>query len=195
MNDLSTVTCEWDASLLHEMTRRWVEYCESLEALSSITINRWLGISETQNVQLQGFCDASTRAYATAVYLHVANSSGSFGIHFIASRSKVAPIKTVNILNLELWGAVLLVQLVILLRKLALYEKLSIFLCSDSSQNCQYPLYLNPDISVETPIRTVATWPSIQYINLIQRALLNVNIVNIHCICSLTLLLKLEYEP
>jgi hypothetical protein len=86
------------------------------------------------------------------VYLRVANSSGSFGIHFIASRSKVAPIKTVNILNLELCGAVLLVRLVILLRKLALYEKLSIFLWSDSSQNCQYPLYLYPQISVETPI-------------------------------------------
>jgi hypothetical protein len=124
MNDLSTFTCEWDASLIHEMTRRWVEYCESLEALSSITIDRWLGTSETQNVQIHGLCDASTRAYAAAVYLRVENSSRSFGILLIASRSKVAPIKTVNILNLQLCVAVLLVQLVILLRKLALYDKI-----------------------------------------------------------------------
>jgi hypothetical protein len=116
MKDLSELTCECDASLFHEMTRRWVEYYESLEALSSITIDRWLGTSETQNVQLHGFCDASTRAYAAAVYLRVVNTSGSFGILLIASRSKVAPIKPVNILNFELCGAVLLVQLVKLLK-------------------------------------------------------------------------------
>jgi hypothetical protein len=79
-------------------------------------------------VLAEGFCDASTRAYAAAVYLRVANSNGSVGIHLIAFKSKVAPSKTVSIPNLELCGAVLLVQLVIRLRKLALYEKLSIIL-------------------------------------------------------------------
>jgi hypothetical protein len=66
------------------------------------------------------------------VYFRVANSYGSVGINLIASKSKVAPIKTVSIPNLELCGAVLLVQLVSRLRDLALYEKLSIFLWSDS---------------------------------------------------------------
>jgi hypothetical protein len=118
--------------LASEITRRWVEYCESLEALPSITIDRLLGTSQSQNLQLHGFCDPSTRAYATAVYLRVANSNRSVGIHLIASKSKVAPIKTISIPNLELCGVVLLVQLVICLRKLALYEKLSILLWSDS---------------------------------------------------------------
>jgi hypothetical protein len=62
-------------------------------------------------------------------------------------------------------------------------------------QYCQYPLYLYPEISVETPIWTVAMWPSIQYSILIQMALLNVNIVNILCFCTLTFPLKFEYEP
>jgi hypothetical protein len=62
-------------------------------------------------------------------------------------------------------------------------------------QFCQYPLYLYPDISVETRIRTAVAWPSKQYTILIQWAFLNVNIVNIHCICTLTFPLKLQFEP
>jgi hypothetical protein len=37
-------------------------------------------------------------------------------------------------------------------------------------------------------------WTYIQYTILIERALLNVNIVNIQCICTLIFPLKLEYE-
>jgi hypothetical protein len=61
-------------------------------------------------------------------------------------------------------------------------------------QYCQYPLYLNYDISVETLISSVVTWPRIQYSILIQRVFLNVNIVNIHYICILTIPLKLQYD-
>jgi hypothetical protein len=102
--------------IFDEMIRRWVEYCESLEALPSITIDRLLGTLQSQNLQLHGSCDASTRANAAAVYLRVANSNGSVGIHLIASKSKVAPIKTVSVPNLELCGAVFFVQLVICMR-------------------------------------------------------------------------------
>jgi hypothetical protein len=37
-------------------------------------------------------------------------------------------------------------------------------------QYCQYPLYLNTDISVETPIWIVVTWAYIQYSIVIKRA-------------------------
>jgi hypothetical protein len=37
--------------------------------------------------------------------------------------------------------------------------------------------------------------PSKQYSILIQRALLKVNIVKIHCICTLTFPMKLQYDP
>jgi hypothetical protein len=62
-------------------------------------------------------------------------------------------------------------------------------------QYCEYPLYMYPDIPVETPIWTVVALPSKQYSILIQRALLSVNLVNILCICTLISPLKLEYEP
>jgi hypothetical protein len=61
-------------------------------------------------------------------------------------------------------------------------------------QYWQYPLYLKPSISFENPIWTLATWAYIEYSILITRALLKVNIVNIHCIGTLTFPLKLRYE-
>jgi hypothetical protein len=62
-------------------------------------------------------------------------------------------------------------------------------------ERCQYPLYLYPDISVGTPIWTVVSLPSLKYSILIQRALLNVNMVSILGFCTLTFPLKLQYEP
>jgi hypothetical protein len=47
-------------------------------------------------------------------------------------------------------------------------------------QYCPYRQYLYPEISGETPVWNLVTWPSIQYSLLIQRALLNVNIFNFH---------------
>jgi hypothetical protein len=58
----------------------------------------------------------------------------------------------------------------------------------------QYPLDLYPPITVETPRWTELTWPYIKKGILIVRALLNVNILNIHWICILNFPLNLEYE-
>jgi hypothetical protein len=62
-------------------------------------------------------------------------------------------------------------------------------------QYYQFPLYLYTDIPVETSMWTVEALPSLQYSFLPKTALLNVIIVNIRCICTLTFPLKLQYEP
>jgi hypothetical protein len=110
------------------MMRRWDDYCESLAALLNKSIDRWLGISGSPMMELHGFCDASTRAYTAAVYLRIEDITGSIGVYLIASKSKVAPIKTVRIPNLELCSAVLLVKLVMHLQKLPLIDRLQICL-------------------------------------------------------------------
>jgi hypothetical protein len=61
-------------------------------------------------------------------------------------------------------------------------------------QYLQYLLDMYPQISVETQIWTGATRPYMQNSFLIMRALLKVNIVNIHSICTLKFPLKLQYE-
>ena len=63
-------------------------------------------------VEVHGFSDASERAYASVVYLRIEYESGEVGVKFIASKSKVAPIKRQSIPRLELLGACLLAKLV-----------------------------------------------------------------------------------
>lgn len=59
-------------------------------------------------VELHGFCDASERAYAAAVYLRMTDSDGSVQVALVLSKTKVAPIKRLTILRLKLCGAHLL---------------------------------------------------------------------------------------
>ena len=59
---------------------------------------------------MHGFCDASERAYAAAVYIVLRTSQG-MSSRLIAAKAKVAPIKVLSIPKLELCEAHLLVKL------------------------------------------------------------------------------------
>ena len=58
--------------------------------------------------QLCGFCDASCKAYAAVVYLQM---SAGCKVQFVASKTRVAPLKSQTIPRLELLSAVLLARL------------------------------------------------------------------------------------
>ncbi len=73
-------------------------------------------VNETINsVTLVGFCDASTRAYATVVYIHIKMASQHV-TRFVASKSRVAPLQTQTIPRLELLSALLLSRLIVSVR-------------------------------------------------------------------------------
>lgn len=58
---------------------------------------------------LCGFCDASLKAYAAVVYLHMETLSGHHVImSLVASKTRVSPLKTQTIQRLELLSALLL---------------------------------------------------------------------------------------
>uniref|UniRef100_A0ABD2W9Z7 RNase H type-1 domain-containing protein n=1 Tax=Trichogramma kaykai TaxID=54128 RepID=A0ABD2W9Z7_9HYME len=62
---------------------------------------------------MHGFCDASQKAYAAAVYAVVYDAADNpIGCHLLIAKTKVSPIKVLNIPRLELQGAVLLARLV-----------------------------------------------------------------------------------
>ncbi|MCG8621379.1 MAG: hypothetical protein MJE68_05165, partial [Proteobacteria bacterium] len=60
--------------------------------------------------KLVGFCDASLRAYAAAVYLRV-ETKNTYS-HLLCSRTRVAPLKKISIPRLELLSALLLARLI-----------------------------------------------------------------------------------
>ena len=60
---------------------------------------------------LQGFCDASCRAYAAVVYLRIETLNG-IHVRFVAAKTRVAPISGQTIPRLELLAALLLASLI-----------------------------------------------------------------------------------
>ena len=83
-----------------------------LPALDDIAVTRILfPASDNRHVvELHGFSDASTKAYAAAVYVRVVEEDV---IHttLLCAKSRVAPVKTQTIPRLKLLGAVLLAHL------------------------------------------------------------------------------------
>ncbi|KAI5632405.1 pao retrotransposon peptidase domain-containing protein [Phthorimaea operculella] len=77
-----------------------------------IAIPRKLVPSVGCKATLHGFCDASERGYAAAVYLRTASSTGTVHVRLVMAKSKVAPVRTRwTIPKLELAGAALLARL------------------------------------------------------------------------------------
>ena len=132
MQDMWILKCDWDSPLPAEIRERWYDYCKELSALPSLSVERWLGGTAECSYQIHGFSDASSRAYAALVYLRIKNGNGSFRVALLSAKSKVAPVKTVSIPNLDLCGAALLVKLIQHVTSLEFLQKLPIFAWSDS---------------------------------------------------------------
>ncbi|XP_076387322.1 uncharacterized protein LOC143264354 [Megachile rotundata] len=113
MQDLWILGVEWDQDLPQKLQTSWVSFKESLYLLNTLNVPRWIHFTNGhQELELYGFCDASQRAYAAAVYLRVVQGEAIFTTLLVA-KTRVAPVKTISIPRLELCGAVLLAKLIV----------------------------------------------------------------------------------
>jgi len=104
--------CDWDETIPFELSSRWKDFIARLSSLNDIRIPRWTGQSLNHSaMELHGFADASTRAYATVVYLRVLHLLSSSQITLLVAKTKVAPLKTISVPRLELNAVVLLSRL------------------------------------------------------------------------------------
>lgn len=118
MQDLWLLKGGWDDPVTENLALQWQTYMSEFSQLSEFHIDRWTGQqSSNLGLELHGFADASSRAYAAAVYLRVQKSNNEVEIHLLIAKSKVAPLKTLSIPRLELCGAVLLTKLLVYARK------------------------------------------------------------------------------
>lgn len=102
---------EWDAPLTAELRDSWILFREALPQLSQLRIPRWLGMRDASKPTLLGFCDASTKAYAAVIYIHVNPEGSPSQMAIVASKTRVAPVKEISIPRLELAAAQLLAKL------------------------------------------------------------------------------------
>jgi hypothetical protein len=123
----------WDEPISRPMLRCWREFVDALETLPVLRIPRWTSLStDTSGVELHVFCDASTRAYAAALYVRFPVSNDCFKTTLFTSKSKVSPLPTVTVPRLELCAAQLGVRLLRHVLKENRFSKCPITAWSDS---------------------------------------------------------------
>lgn len=79
--------------------------------MNRISFDRKILVTDYNEVQLHGFCDASNVGYGACVYLRSRGQLGNTIVRLLCAKSRVAPLKTITIPRLELYGALLLAQL------------------------------------------------------------------------------------
>ena len=103
----------WDEPLSGDLLSRWKSLASNLQGLS-ISIPRCYFNSVERSLSicsLQGFCDASTGAYAAVVYLKIVAGT-EVSVKFVASKTRVSPVNKQTIPRLELLAALLLAKLI-----------------------------------------------------------------------------------
>lgn len=122
----------WDESLPYPLHCQWQDYRNQLAALNNLRIPR-LAIPNTANIEMHGFSDASKVAYGGCVYTKAQDDEGRISVKLLASKSRVAPLKTQTIPRLELCSAVLLVKLCQKLKVALRIEKIKVVYWIDST--------------------------------------------------------------
>ncbi|XP_036346218.1 uncharacterized protein LOC118755493 [Rhagoletis pomonella] len=100
----------WDTPLPGYLRDEWLTFRNGLYQLSSIQVLRWLGMTKTSTVNLHGFCDASSKAYAAVVYVRIEDPEGAVRVSLVAAKTRVGPSKGTTIPRIELSAARLLVM-------------------------------------------------------------------------------------
>ena len=114
LQELCVSKLNWDDPLTDTLLRRWTQLSQSVtECKQAIRVPRcYLNSSQEQaEHHLCRFCDASLKAYAAVVYM-VSDSESATQIKFVASKTRVSPLKKVTIPRLELLSALLLARLI-----------------------------------------------------------------------------------
>lgn len=122
----------WDNTVPENIAKRWHEFCKDLEHLQAFRIPRWLTTGNT-NIQLHGFCDASSQAYGVVIYIRTASEHGKINCRLLCAKSRVAPIKTLSVPRLELAGAEMLSSLMERVKDICEYSNAKVKLWCDST--------------------------------------------------------------
>ncbi|GFT66055.1 integrase catalytic domain-containing protein [Trichonephila clavipes] len=91
----------WDSPIPQQLTEDWLRFQKAFNAINYLTVPRWVILTADNIVELHGFADASSLAYAAAIYCRQKHN-GKIKVQLLVSKTKVAPVKQVSIPRLEL---------------------------------------------------------------------------------------------
>lgn len=104
MQNLWTAGLDWDSPLPKNLLDRWHNWVNELQHLCLFEIPRCLRYPSPDEKELHMFSDASKDAYAACAYLVCHYEESTPTSVLIASKSRVAPVKSMTIPRLELMG-------------------------------------------------------------------------------------------
>ncbi|XP_055905489.1 uncharacterized protein LOC129940981 [Eupeodes corollae] len=131
MQDIWKEKHTWDSELPATIVSAWHKLKMELNALKAIEIPRWINFTKESKIEVHGFCDASEKAYAAAIYLRITTGIKIY-TNLILAKTRVAPLKNKSIARLELCGALLLAQLLVHTVKTMELQSSKIFAWCDS---------------------------------------------------------------
>ena len=99
---------EWDDPIPDTILNEWLAFVSELPHLSKLAFKRCVKPNfATEPPTLVVFSDGSNDAYGTAAYIRWKIADGRYEANLIAAKNRIAPAKTIDIVRLELAGAVL----------------------------------------------------------------------------------------
>ena len=96
---------DWNDSLPTDIETTWTELSSDLPAIRSIQIPRPVVTGKMADLQIHVFADASEKAYTAVIFSRATDTLGNVSVSILASKTRVAPVKTVSLPGLELCGA------------------------------------------------------------------------------------------
>ena len=102
----------WDDAIPKQIEEEWLQITSELKEVDQISFTR--SLSPTGKVgkpSLVLFSDGSQQAYAAVAYIRWAMNDGGYTARLVASKSRMAPVKVLDIVRIELCGAVLSTRL------------------------------------------------------------------------------------
>ena len=110
---------EWDQLVSKEIQNEWEQIKEDLPNLAELKLQRCNSPhGKIANVQLHLFTEASEMAYAAVIYARITDVDGHIVSKLVASKTRVAPIKTVSLPRLELCAAHLGITLLVKIKEI-----------------------------------------------------------------------------
>lgn len=116
IQQLWAANLDWDEPLPERRAKEWLRMVEQMEQVNQIRIPRSIFANKRSTVEMHGFCDASQYAYAAVVFFRIESITGEVSCKLISAKTKVAPIKQATLPRLELCGALLLTNLLNLIK-------------------------------------------------------------------------------
>ena len=124
---------DWDDAMPERLRREWVTFFKELFELKEVEFPRCIKPSNVIGDQiLVIFSDGSSDAYGAVAYARWMTKDGTYKAQLIASKNRIAPVKIVDIVRLELSGAVIAKRLRVFIQTEVRYTFTAVYHIVDS---------------------------------------------------------------